>query len=177
MADDTLFHCDEVEKRCRQCKTVKPIEAFVRVKGNPWRLCKTCNNDNRKRFVARHPGYGKEWKKAWYLRNKDYHARKSAEHYHKDIELSRLRQTARRYELTVEQLKELYERGGTLCHICERPERTGRNGRLFVDHCHDTGRIRGLLCKHCNWALGTLGDTPEKIARVLAYIRGELRQV
>ena len=57
-----------------------------------------------------------------------------------------------------------------VCALCRKTCATGR--RLAVDHCHDTGRIRGLLCMRCNTAIGALGDTKESIEKVLAYVRG-----
>lgn len=50
------------------------------------------------------------------------------------------------------------------CGICRKP------GELHVDHCHESGRVRGLLCMSCNTALGKLGDTPDSIRRVLSYL-------
>ena len=43
---------------------------------------------------------------------------------------------------------------------------------LHLDHCHETNRLRGMLCLKCNTALGQLGDTEEAIERLLAYVRG-----
>jgi hypothetical protein len=41
---------------------------------------------------------------------------------------------------------------------------------LHVDHDHETGEIRGLLCRNCNTAIGMLGDTPEGVERALTYL-------
>lgn len=58
---------------------------------------------------------------------------------------------------------------GGVCAICE-----GDDGRklLAVDHCHDTGKIRGLLCRQCNTGLGSLGDNVAGLQRALAYLEG-----
>jgi len=53
----------------------------------------------------------------------------------------------------------------TTCDIC------GSDIMLAVDHDHNTGLIRGVLCRRCNQALGALGDSVESIERVLAYLR------
>lgn len=55
-----------------------------------------------------------------------------------------------------------------LCAICRR---TDTNRSLAVDHCHVTGRIRGLLCRFCNQALGILDDDHERLVRAAAYLR------
>lgn len=68
---------------------------------------------------------------------------------------------------------------GGVCAICSRPPsgKTRRTSVLQVDHDHDTGKIRGLLCDTCNTALGRLGDNAEGIRRVLEYLlRSESEQ-
>lgn len=60
------------------------------------------------------------------------------------------------------------------CAIYGRSETRQRNGRvrrLAVDHCHDTGRIRGLLCSDCNVGIGLFGDDPARIVAALDYVR------
>ena len=55
------------------------------------------------------------------------------------------------------------------CAICGADEcRTGR--RLAVDHCHKTGRIRGVLCGDCNVALGRLQDDPVRALAAANYL-------
>lgn len=76
-----------------------------------------------------------------------------------------------RYGIDLDQYDELLTRQKGVCAVCARPPR----GRLplHVDHCHDTGRIRGLLCVGCNRAIGILGDTYEGVARAAAYLAAE----
>lgn len=52
-----------------------------------------------------------------------------------------------------------------LCPLCDK-----EMDPPVIDHCHDTGAVRGLLCRPCNAALGVLGDTEESIRRVLSYL-------
>ncbi len=73
-----------------------------------------------------------------------------------------------RYGLTEEEFKSLHEVQGGACAVCRRISK-----RLCIDHCHETGRIRGLLCYSCNSGLGQLGDDPELLERGVAYLRGE----
>ena len=47
--------------------------------------------------------------------------------------------------------------------------------RLCVDHCHSTGKVRGLLCDTCNNALGLFSDDPQLLAAALEYVKGESR--
>jgi len=51
------------------------------------------------------------------------------------------------------------------CEICGNAEEG-----LCVDHCHETGQIRGVLCRRCNRAIGQLGDNLEAVRKAVAYL-------
>lgn len=62
---------------------------------------------------------------------------------------------------------------GGVCAICKQPETYTRDGKpraLCVDHCHETGRVRGLLCAKCNSGIALLGDSAERVRRAVAYL-------
>jgi hypothetical protein len=56
-------------------------------------------------------------------------------------------------------------RAFTCCEIC------GSAARKHIDHCHDTGRIRGILCSNCNIGVGSFDDNPDLLERAAAYLR------
>jgi ribosomal protein S14 len=67
----------------------------------------------------------------------------------------------------------MFSRQGGLCAICGKPETTKRKGvtfQLAIDHCHDTGRVRGLICRRCNSGLGYFYDDPMLLQRALGYL-------
>lgn len=79
----------------------------------------------------------------------------------------------KKWNLTIEEIDAMILAQGGVCLICEKPEK--KNIRLSIDHDHKTGKIRGLLCTHCNWRLlGGSGDSPEFYERVVKYLRGTL---
>lgn len=57
------------------------------------------------------------------------------------------------------------------CALCGRTPDQERFGKLHVDHCHETGAIRGLLCMTHNQTLGKLGDNEAGLMRALEYVR------
>lgn len=74
------------------------------------------------------------------------------------------------YGITAEDYWRIYEFQGGCCYICRRAKGTGRK-RLCVDHCHETGVVRGLLCNPCNKSvLGHLRDDYEALLRGVDYL-------
>ena len=70
------------------------------------------------------------------------------------------------YGLTIEAYQAMKSGQGDVCAICRHPF-----DPLNVDHCHDTGRVRGLLCRGCNIGLGAFKDRPERLAAAISYLR------
>lgn len=92
---------------------------------------------------------------------------------------NKLRHLKTRYGLTPEAYDELLISQGGKCALCDRT--TAKNpynleGRLFVDHDHNTGKVRGLLCNSHNTAIGLLGDTPEHLQKALNYLLGAVNK-
>lgn len=75
----------------------------------------------------------------------------------------------RDYGLTPDAYYELLERQNRVCAICDEPDTTAK-GILSVDHCHETQRVRGLLCHRCNVGLGHFKDDPALLMRAVEYI-------
>jgi len=71
--------------------------------------------------------------------------------------------------VTPEQYADMLEAQGGVCALCGG---TDPDRRLAVDHCHETGAVRGLLCFACNTGIGKLGDTAEALYRAWQYVAG-----
>ena len=74
----------------------------------------------------------------------------------------------RRYGITLEQYEAMLESQNGKCAICKGDCLTGRN--LAVDHDHETGKVRGLLCSKCNQGLGQLNNI-ELLQRAIDYLK------
>ncbi|MFE9119255.1 endonuclease VII domain-containing protein [Streptomyces sp. NPDC007172] len=72
----------------------------------------------------------------------------------------------RQYGMTKADRDSLVESQMGLCVICLFAP------AVHVDHCHQTGRVRGVLCFNCNSAIGKLGDDPDTVRRAAAYLEG-----
>jgi hypothetical protein len=75
------------------------------------------------------------------------------------------------YGMTPQQYDELLKLQGGVCAICQKKPTTRR---LAVDHCHTTGRIRGLLCFRCNFGLSFFAENSETMKRGSLHLAGLL---
>jgi hypothetical protein len=128
-------------KLCPDCQQTLPIEDFGKTsQGYPYPACLEC-----RRARAR----------------QRYAERREAER-----ERVFAKSLLRRFGMTLQEYYERLADQGGRCAICdEEPE-----DRLQVDHCHDTGEVRSLLCGGCNAMLGRSRDRPEILRRGAAYV-------
>lgn len=128
----------------------------LREKGNAWRKA---NPDKRRaqreRYAAKHMEE---------IRTRDRERRDPVD--------ARRRNLFRMYKMTVAEFDALVIGQGSVCAICHeepQPDRSGRTG-WHVDHCHDTGAVRGLLCSRCNTGLGKFRDNAEFLRAAADYL-------
>lgn len=79
----------------------------------------------------------------------------------------------RKYGLTPAQADTLLEAQSGGCAICQTPltlDNRGKQEHSAIDHCHTTGRVRGVLCMHCNQGLGKFYDNPELLRKAANYL-------
>lgn len=96
-------------------------------------------------------------------------------YYNKDKEIYKWRSRFNRLGVTKEDFLRLIEIQNNKCKLCEKSFQGLFGNDCHVDHCHETGKIRGLLCMPCNVGLGMLGDNEKGISKALAYVKGELQ--
>lgn len=111
--------------------------------------------------------YRREYQKQWRENNKGKQSK-----YYKTWKLKNPWKAGARYrkhKLSEAQFKELKESQKGLCAICQKPQvnRKGRSRELAIDHDHQTGRVRGLLCDPCNLLLGYVENHLERFQRLV----------
>lgn len=149
------------EKACAGCRTVKPLADFARhasKRDGRRSRCKQC--------VNRPPATPEEREQARAARRQRV-ARRRQRDPEAYARQSRDRELRRHYGITLERFEEMLAEQGHRCASCGADEHGGWN--WHVDHCHQTGRVRGILCFGCNAALGQLGDDPARILALAAY--------
>lgn len=147
-----------VEKRCSCCKLILKIENFPRRKvqsGLSWHsTCKKCQRkmSDAYRKTDRGKAKIKEWEKANPIKHKTYKLRK-------------------RYGIEYEDYINLLIKFNYKCGICDATQsKHKKSSDLYIDHCHKTNKIRGLLCNACNLGLGSFYDNEELLKRAILYL-------
>jgi hypothetical protein len=77
------------------------------------------------------------------------------------------------FGMTMEDYLRMVDAQGGKCVICQEVPVGGRGilRKLAVDHCHTTGRVRGLLCGNCNTALGLFRESPDRMLSAISYLK------
>jgi len=140
-------------KFCKSCNIKKPLSEFYKMSKSKdgFRYeCKQCENDR---------------KKNWTRLNSD-----------RLNELQRLSDKVySQYGITKADYDRILVEQNGVCKICKNPEtrRDKRSGlllRLCIDHCHETGKVRGLLCFRCNTVLGSCKDDVKLMMNMINYL-------
>jgi len=156
-----------MKKTCRSCVNILSTSEFYKDKSKNDGLsnkCKLCQKRDSEIWRKANKLKHNQTKKIWRTKNKEVV---------KDIEKRRYirnRQDAYRKKSTgcsPELFKKLLERCGGYCDICGKTDKRS----LSVDHCHDTNKIRGLLCNRCNRGLGHFEDSVHIMESALNYLK------
>lgn len=165
------------KKRCTKCGSWKRRTEFYAAKGTRDGVrgdCKDC-------FAAR--------AREWYSRNREHVIARVKRWQQENPERvnasNRIRRAMypererdghlrRTFGLSLEAYEELLRAQCGRCRVCGRLPRTGSS--LHVDHDHETGEVRGLLCFRCNGGLGQFGEDAERLALAVDYLAGDLEQ-
>lgn len=112
-----------------------------------------------KRWRIRNPGKQIAANKRWVENNRQYNTDRQRKYWLRDS-----------YGMTEEDYNKMLEEQKDRCAICDTSVKTGRWKRLCVDHCHTTGKVRGLLCNECNRGMGLLKDNADILRKAATYL-------
>jgi len=138
-------------KRCTVCGEVKPRSQFSKARDGKYgpilrSECKPCCSQRAMQWYRDNPGRT--------VANK------------RRFNLEKL------YGISLTEYEAMRRRQGGVCAVCGKAPagKHARDVRLVVDHCHQTGETRGLLCNSCNRAIGLLGDDPILMRKAISYL-------
>lgn len=130
-------------RQCSLCWEHKELTDFppnAKCEAGRTRVCRSCTNRRARR-----------WRRKESETNPEFVVARR---------VSQEKARAKKYGVTIEWLAE-----HTSCQICKRTD-----GKLHVDHDHQTGRVRGMLCGQCNTGLGLFQDSPDLLTKAKEYL-------
>ena len=148
-------------RQCRACGVARSAAARARL----GKAGQAAANAYQKQYREANKEALTTKRRQYELDNAEAIAAKRKADYWGNRELARAKDRKSKYGITSEEYAAFVEQQNGVCAICEQPDR-----RIGVDHDHATGKVRGLLCNHCNRALGSFGDDPERLAQAIRYL-------
>lgn len=177
-----------MSKECTKCHQTKEDDAFNKdsrsIDGLAW-WCKDCSKAQSKKYRAEHLEERRAVERA---RRTDTDRERARNYYHEHKkeykayvkahpEVHRRSALKTFYKLTMEEYDKMLIKQDGKCAICSGAQEELKKP-LVVDHDHNTGAVRGLLCPNCNHGLGRFKDSLEIVQRAVAYLQyGEILNV
>ncbi len=140
--------------KCKRCKKEKNENEFKFWRGKITKSCNQCREKNNE-WYAEDLGGRRTRQKNWYNLNKEKRKK-----YRSDLRLDR------KYSLTREVWNEMLAGQNNKCKICER---SFKEYKPCVDHNHENGKVRGLLCRKCNLDLQSI-EKKDFLKKALLYL-------
>jgi hypothetical protein len=148
-------------KKCTKCLTETPLSGFNKSKKtkdglNAW--CRKCNNE-----------YSREWAK----KNKTRHTNNYQKWRANNLEYAKDLDRLRSYDLPIGRYNIILDIQKSCCAICKKDNNDSKK-TFCVDHCHETGRVRGLLCHNCNTLLGHAKDNVAVLKNAINFLSNQV---
>ena len=165
-------------KTCIKCGLEKPLSEYTfhnRTKGQHRNFCHDCEKAWIRDYHKSPQGKekGKEWREDNKKRIEAYYAL-----YRKDPRyLEKMKHYGRKHTLkivgaTPEDYDKMFQEQNGRCLICGS-EQNGKKKNFCVDHDHETGKVRGLLCHNCNVTVGLMKDSPSLLRQAADYLESK----
>ena len=166
--EENAYKCVEngkVRFRCRPCSSVVRKAQYANNRDQAILDAAKWKRENRKRVNElaaqdriNNPEKYEKWRKDYYERNAKTINKRSICRYH---------------GLEIKTYEQMFENQNNQCAICGKEETRKSKGklmRLCIDHNHETGKIRALLCHDCNSGLGKFYDSPDLLTKAAIYL-------
>lgn len=186
-------------RTCTICKIPRDLSEFTKDKNGRDGLksgCRSCLTEAKREQRHRNPGPSRKAAKKWHAANAEK-CREITKKYRQSLPievkraryqkwakqnsgrvtfLSRRNALRRKYGLSLEKYDSILASQAGVCAICHAPPtlENCKCGLLVVDHCHRTGKVRGLLCSNCNSGLGFFKENTQTLLHARCYVYDHL---
>lgn len=174
-------------KKCSKCSIEQEISNFYncrKTKDGLANWCKPCTKKIRQQHYTKkkelYLSKAKNWKKENKKKASDINKKSYIKHRDKilnNAKKDRLENPDRykrislkyTYNISLEDFNSLLKKQNYVCAICKKIKHE-KHRNLYVDHCHKTGKVRGLLCNRCNLGLGNFDDNISNLEEATKYL-------
>ena len=167
-------------RKCKVCDEEKPLDSAHFKTAGQWykHVCCICFNERRRERLKIDSAYAnkvrEQSRNSW---NRHRGRRIADQKLYRENNKANIARSKRnsqlkfKYGISIEEFNRLLKIQKGKCKICNRfPKITKAHPTLTVDHCHQTGKVRGLLCRSCNTALGLFYEDKTSITNALKYL-------
>lgn len=164
---------------CRMCKAPltddnwsKTLQSYRRY------ICTACWRIRQKKYYQKDPNGPEKRLKSYRKRQQSW----SVERFALERKKNYIRWIKKRYGISFDEFNNLFLKQSNKCPICDNILKTenivgrGYNG-THIDHCHKTGKIRGLLCSKCNKMIGLAQESIFILENAILYIKENIEQI
>lgn len=155
-------------KICLKCNQYKDEKEFHQKRGKPQAQCKVCRADYMKALYQNNREVERQKRKTWYEQNKSKALAKHKANYAVNKDVVNLKRRLRKYGLTEQEHYAILEQQN---YKCANETCTSKITGLHIDHCHQSGRVRGYLCSNCNTTLGLVKESVESLKGLIDYLK------
>lgn len=148
-------------RACKQCFQNKEWPTWLR-----GFICHDCTKENKRAYYAAKPEKYRAISAAYAKANPD----KLKAYQERTKPRRRRKNLMKKYGITIEQFNEMFERQGRCCAICKSPTANAGRYGWHTDHCHETNKVRGILCHGCNVGIGNLRHSPQFLRAAAQYL-------
>lgn len=157
-----------VDGRQARCKECCRLAAVQRYRENPEKY-----RDRKKQEYARDPEKHRDRDRTRRAADPDKFRERDKQRHRRNPDAKTSSDMKSKYGIDLEDYQRILKAQGGVCDICGSSETAtlrGKVKRLAIDHCHETGEVRALLCSTCNTALGKMKDSPDLLRKAADYL-------
>lgn len=161
-------------KLCTKCNTKKPLVEMVKRGDGHKSECKACKNEASREKAKADPEHREKERlrgKVKYQRDKAKHLVLTHKYYTENLAWRKDLHLQKTYGITMDIKNKMRDEQQNKCGICRREFEDDKSA--YVDHCHATKQVRGLLCHACNTGLGMFKDSIDALQTAIAYLQAQ----
>lgn len=158
-------------KLCKKCNIEKPLCEMVKKQGQYRFECKECRNKKARKRSQNDPDFREKERlrgKEKYKRDREKHLTRTRAYRNENLPFYKDLHLRNKYSITMDDKIKMREAQENKCVICEIIFESDKHA--YVDHCHQTNKVRGLLCHKCNSGLGMFEDNVSSLERAISYL-------